>query len=143
MEPEPKETEWKPVIGYEDLYEVSAHGAVRRRIGPQCHKVRLLRQFPNGPSRRLAVRMQRNGVRKTFYVHRVVAKAFHGDFSHTKLEVDHIDGNWKNNDYRNLEWVTCLENHQRAAALGLTAKGPRNANTKLTEEDVRMIREMQ
>lgn len=143
MEPEPKKVEWRPVVGYEELYEVSEHGDVRRLGGTHgCKKTRLLTPFPNGPSLRLAVRVGKHGQKQSLYVHRVVAKAFLGDFSHTKLEVDHVDGNWTNNDYRNLEWVTCLENHRRAAVLGLKAKGTRNANAKLTEEDVRMIREM-
>lgn len=43
-------------------------------------------------------------------VHRIVAKAFCKGWSEEKNEVDHIDQNKINNDYRNLRWVTHAEN---------------------------------
>ena len=47
-------------------------------------------------------------------VHRLVAKYYckNDDPAH-KTQVDHIDGNRENNDYRNLEWVTPEENLRR------------------------------
>jgi len=43
-------------------------------------------------------------------VHRIVAKAFHGDPPSSQYVVDHIDTNRRNNRPENLRWVTRLEN---------------------------------
>lgn len=55
------------------------------------------------------VLLYKNGKRKMFYVHRLVAQAFcikKPGADH----VNHIDSNKLNNHYTNLEWVTCKEN---------------------------------
>ena len=49
---------------------------------------------------------------KNFYVHRLVAFAFHGPPSSSDLVVNHIDGNRTNNRADNLEYVTQSENIQ-------------------------------
>lgn len=46
------------------------------------------------------------------YIHRLVALAFVDGRTETKNEVDHIDGNKKNNKYNNLRWCDRKENMQ-------------------------------
>ena len=47
-------------------------------------------------------------------VGRLVASAFHhNDDPENKTQVDHVDTNPFNNDAKNLEWVTNLENQRR------------------------------
>ena len=108
---------WKPVFGYENYYEVSNKGNVRS-IGNF--------QMCNGGKRPicclnknvhkqgyLSVRLYKDKKQKTFFVHRLVAKAFIPE-QKEKLFVNHIDGNKSNNNVENLEWCSRSENIMHA-----------------------------
>lgn len=51
-----------------------------------------------------------NGKKKRIYAHRAVALAFLPNVNDKKNQVNHKDGNKKNNNVENLEWVTAKEN---------------------------------
>jgi YesN/AraC family two-component response regulator len=59
----------------------------------------------------LKVRLYKDGKQKNYFVHRLVMETFKGESS---LEVNHIDGNKKNNELSNLEYVTTKENDTHA-----------------------------
>lgn len=82
-----------------------------------------------------------NGKRHYWKVHRLVAIAFVAN-TDGKPHINHIDGNKLNNCPDNLEWVTSAENNRHAADTGLqcSQKRERNANCKLTEQQVAEIR---
>lgn len=111
--------EWKPIKGYEGLYEVSNDGRVRRlRFTNGSHdfeKVRECKQTLNTWGY-MTVNLSKNGKSNTKRVHRLVANAFLGE---SDLQVDHIDGNKLNNRLDNLEYVTPKENTNRAWEKGL------------------------
>lgn len=75
--------------------------------------------------------------RKPFYIHRCICSAFKDK---DKPDVNHIDGNKKNNHINNLEWVTKQENEIHATLNRLKASGIRNANHVLSVKDVVQIR---
>ena len=79
---------------------------------------------------------------KPFKVHRLVAKYFVDNVDNKPI-VNHIDGDKTNNNYKNLEWCTQSENVKAAFDTGLNTpkKGTLNGMAKLTEEDVKWIRE--
>jgi hypothetical protein len=116
------ETEiWKPIKGYEGLYEVSNMGRVKRlptsfecgsRWGKDriiTFKGRILSVSKADKKHYPIVWLSLKNKVKNYSVHRLVATAFLSN-SENKLQVNHIDGNRDNNNVSNLEWVTGNEN---------------------------------
>lgn len=95
---------WLPVVGYEDFYEVSDVGRVRRNG-------RVLRPETDKDGYRKVV-LCKFGTKKKFFVHRLVATAFLGDG--TDMQVNHKNGVTGNNALGNLEWVDQSQNTQHA-----------------------------
>ena len=84
----------------------------------------------------------KNGVRKFYIIHRLVALAFIPN-PENKRTVNHIDGIKMNNLVSNLEWNTQSENVQHSYDNGLKdAKGTKNGMAKLTESQVLEIRKL-
>ena len=86
--------------------------------------------------------LSKNGKNNHFTEHRLVAIAFI-DNPENKATVNHINGIKTDNRVENLEWNTNNENHQHAINTGLKdQKGIKHHKCKLTEEQVREIREI-
>lgn len=130
------EEEWRPVVGWEDSYQVSSLGRVRR-----IATFRVL--SPGIRSQYLSVALCVSGLSKlkSCTVHRLVAVAFHPGYT-PGLEVNHVDGNKLNNRADNLEWVTPADNVRHAVRLGLfnSARGERITLSKLTSDLIPIIR---
>jgi hypothetical protein len=97
--------EWKDVVGYEGLYQVSSLGNVRRD-----GRNRTLHTNPNGYHK---MDLYKDAVCKWFGVSRLVALAFIPN-PDNKPEVDHINKNRIDNRVENLRWVTSKENKETA-----------------------------
>ncbi len=75
---------------------------------------------------------------KTVYIHRLVAEHF---LDRDESEVNHIDGNKKNNNVSNLEWCSRSFNMKHAHDKGLrNHKLDNHPRTKLSIKDVEYIR---
>lgn len=106
-----KET-WKPVVGYEGLYEVSDLGRVKKvartitQADGTVKKIdeRILKQSDSNGYQ--IVGLYRNGVSKSNWVHRLVALAFIPNNDQSKTVINHKDENKRNNSVANLEWCT-------------------------------------
>lgn len=85
--------------------------------------------------------MKIDGTKKIYRVHRLVMMAFCPVENMDELEVNHIDGNKRNNRLDNLEWCTASENQKHAFKLGLQKprRGERSNFSKLTKEDINLI----
>ena len=89
------------------------------------------------------VKLCNNGEIKTVMVHRIVAIQFIENKDSKKNLINHKDGNKKNNNVENLEWVTSKENTQHAINTNLYKPyNEGNNNAKLSNEDVIKIRNM-
>ena len=98
--------EWRPIEGYEGLYEVSNTGRVRSLDKYDSMnrflRGRILRLFTDGLGY-LRAQLYSNSKRKSFLVHRLVAQAFIPNPDNLP-QVNHRDENPSNDNVDNLEW---------------------------------------
>lgn len=108
--------EWRPVVGWEELYMVSNLGRIvsLNKTVPSIHGQRPIRckllspyVHKNGYCRVILCRNAKS--HKYDMVHRLVAEAFIPN-PDSKPMIDHIDRNRQNNKVENLRWCTLSEN---------------------------------
>lgn len=122
---------WKDIIGFEGLYQISNWGRVKaltrtlphKTYGTWTIKEKILKPSLNGEKSKgylFVILFDKNKKAHNMRIHRLVAQHFVKNPDRgTLIFVDHIDGDKTNNYYKNLEWVTPLENTRRAIKLGL------------------------
>jgi len=144
---------WLPVVGFEELYEVSDLGRVRGLDRTATHETtcrwtgatlqverfypgQVLRPGTKESGHQIVV-LGRGNSRQ---VHALVLAAFVGPCpaGHEGL---HGDGTPSNNRLDNLRWGTRLENVADSYRHGTRVKGQTHPGAKLTEADVRAIRQ--
>lgn len=140
---------WKPISGYEGLYEVSNLGRVRsldrivryRNGNDRLTKGRLLR--PCLPQGYQQVTLCDELSNSPFKVHRLVAIAFCVREIGCNV-VNHIDGIKTNNAADNLEWTTSKGNTLHARENGLLDPpiGERSGSAKLSSAEISEIRRL-
>lgn len=94
---------WKPVKNYEDFYEISSDGVVRRKDTGHILKPRISHKGY------LQVWLCKDAKIMGKLVHRIVAEAFIEN-KNKEPQVNHINGIKTDNRIENLEWCTCSEN---------------------------------
>lgn len=140
--------EWRPVVGYEGLYEVSSEGRVRsldRVVSYTSSRASgtVLRFFP---SRMLSLRPGMYGYHVVSLgrgnqrtVHSLVCEAFIGPRP-LGMQIRHLDGVRTNNRPDNLAYGTPQENSRDKVAHGTMNYGTVNGQSKLNEDIVRKVR---
>ena len=95
---------WKDIAGYKGMYQVSNKGNVRSLSWNKTGIIRnmYLKKHKNGY---LQVELAKDGVKKMYLVHRLVAESFIPNPSSLPI-INHKDENKKNNNVENLEWCT-------------------------------------
>lgn len=124
--------EWRDVVGYEGSYQVSNMGRIkgltRKTKGRSRNDNEFTRMLPSkimkpkrgGNTDYWYIALCKDGGIKYRSIHRLVAIAFIEN-PENKAEVNHKDGNKKNNLVDNLEWMTRSENlKHRYRILGQT-----------------------
>ena len=123
---------WKPVIGFEN-YLVSNLGNVLNQKYNRYKKPTL------GRNGYWSVGLSKNGKYTSCLLHRIVALAFIPN-PQNKPQVNHINCNKKDNSVQNLEWVTSQENNLHSVSQIKGVKGVKVWTAKLSEQNVREIR---
>lgn len=124
---------WKPVVGYEGLYECSNMGRVKSldRIDCRNHFIKgKIISLNKRKGEYLSVSLCKNGKIKTVSVHRIVAQAFIPNPNNLPM-INHKDENPSNNCVDNLEWCDAKYNMnwgniniKRAESLGYGKDNP-------------------
>ena len=96
--------EWRPVVGYEGLYEVSNMGNVKSLNYRGNGKEGILNAMKNNRGY-LQVNLYKDGKMKKCLVHRLIATAF-CENPEGYTEVNHRDEDKENNRADNLEWCS-------------------------------------
>lgn len=148
---ESAQEEWRSVVGWEGMYEVSDLGRVRsldRDTKYRCFcghgeiirkkKGKVLKPtynigYPN-------VQLTDGDRRERWLVHRLVCIAFHGPAPAGKDQVAHGDGNPANARADNLRWANCRENMADKWGHGTMLTGDDCSWAKLSDEQVQQMR---
>jgi hypothetical protein len=138
--------QWRDVISYIGLYQVSDDGRVRSLVrltaeatasGTRKPK-QLLKPGKNNQGR-WQVTLCKDSVTQRFLVHRLVLEAFSGACP-DGLSGLHANGDYADNRISNLRWGTHADAIQTAATCRQALRGERSGKSSLTDQDVRDIR---
>lgn len=137
--------QWKPVIGFEGYYEASDHGRVRRIVtrGGRAAE-RVLRPGNRREYANYVLCVENKTT--TVSAHRTVWEAFNGAIP-DGMQINHLNGDKRDNRLANLETCTHSENMIHAyAALGRDPRRPqrgtKNGRAKLDERGVALVRQL-
>lgn len=99
---------WKDIPGYENLYQISSTGRVKSLNYRRTGEEKVLNPMLDNDGY-YYVSLCKNGERKNFKVHRLVALSFIPNPDNKEC-VDHINGDRLDNRVENLRWCTIKEN---------------------------------
>lgn len=99
---------FKPIKGYENLYEISNFGNVKS-LSNNSHKKELILKLYKNTGGYLYIGLRKHNKTQYFRIHRLVASVF---ILNPKLylDINHKDSSKENNNANNLEWCSCRYN---------------------------------
>ena len=124
---------WKNVVDFEGIYEVSDFGNIRST------KTKQLKKITVDTHGRPYLGLWKNNKQKIVKPHKLVLEAFVGK-APKGMECCHNDGNQQNNKLDNLRWDTPKNNHADKLKHGTSNTGERCNWAKLTKAQVIAIR---
>lgn len=136
---------WRDVVGYEGLYEVSSKGRVKSLGNNRSKKEKMMNGGVNTTGYRQVALSKKGSPKNHYLVSRLVAINFIPN-PLKKRTVNHKDGDILNNNVQNLEWATFSENHKHAYKVLKRVVNIENLTRgvhyrRLSKNDVRQIRD--
>lgn len=137
--------QWKDVVGFDGLYQISNYGQLR--ILPRFRNGRMYKERFSWGSYDCYGYLRTTltdeyHLRHNFKMHQLTGAHF-VDNPNNLTVINHDDGVKDNNYYKNLKWSTLAENNVHAyAVLGKCLKGERNGRAQITEADAALIKRM-
>ncbi|MED5545765.1 MAG: NUMOD4 domain-containing protein [Pseudomonadota bacterium] len=133
---------WMPVPDYEDLYEVSNLGRVRRALSAPARSLGVPGAIlkPSLTNGYLVLSLSKAGAVKSHRVHTLVMTAFCGGRPFPGAQICHNDGNSTDCRLTNLRWDSAYGNQADVERHGTRCRGNDVYGAKLTEIDVIEIR---
>lgn len=128
--------EWRDIINYEGLYQVSNYGRIKS-LSNGSDRTERIKSLSTQTGGYHMVTLSKNRKAKNCLVHRLVAEAFLQNTNNYKI-VNHIDHNRQNNCIFNLEWTTSKENNSKEKSRRRNLRGSERS-VKLTEDDAKYI----
>ena len=142
--------EWRDVVGFEGLYQVSNFGRVQSVTTKETQNTFILsrskkvnkikKQTIDKVFNRPYLGLWKNNKQKICKPHTLVMEAFVG-LRPQGMECCHNDGNPQNNHLSNLRWDTPKNNQADRVKHGTTNRGEQCGKAKLTLEQIRVIRQ--
>lgn len=120
--------EFRKIKSLNFLYEINENGTIFRNVkSKKQSKIILDNHHSEAGYYVTFVHMggRKNSVTKRVMIHKAVAECWLGDCP-AGMEVDHIDRNAHNNDYRNLRYVTKRVQLRNRDHTNIAARGSRN-----------------
>ena len=103
--------EWRPIPGYEGLYDISNLGRVRSNFYHKTPKQRIIKQCIASNGYLMVNLRDADNIVSFKTVHRLLARVFIPNHRNEIL-IDHINRNRLDNRLCNLRWVSPSENRQ-------------------------------
>ena len=129
---------WKDIIGFKGIYQISAHGQIRRFWPNTQLGYKILNPWTDRKTGYQRIDLCINGSTITRTVHQLVLETFVGP-RFNKMEGRHLDGNKLNNKIDNLMWGTKSENQKDRKRHGNPSIG---GNFKLMYQQISNIRQL-
>jgi hypothetical protein len=135
---------WKPVVGFEQLYEVSNFGRIKTLPKKGFKKIVIRKTGTDVRNGYVTITLRKNNIPITKRIHSLVVEAFLNTKTTRKLVCNHKDGNKTNNKLSNLEIITQKENVLHAIAIGKTKIPLKDEryNSKIKEKDFQLLKDL-
>jgi len=132
---------WLPIVGYENLYEISNLGRVKSLPKAGFNKEIIRKTGMDVRNGYVTIMLRKNNIPLTKRVHSLVIEAFLKIKTNRKLVCNHKDGNKLNNKLSNLEVISQKENVLHAIRNGSTKIPIKDEryNSKIKESDFQTL----
>lgn len=140
IDPDIAGEQWRPIPGWEGLYEISDHGRVRSwRKGNAKLAAPALRKLMVDADGYQKITLYLNRKGKGAVVGRLVLSAFKHK-PRRGAECSHLNHDPADNRLENLIWESRLKNERRKSNAGRRPSGEDNTSAKLTADQIKEIR---